>query len=61
MLDGSNVHLLKIVYGIDILVCENVVNFRTTVDTTASQELMDGNGFRHDLFSTGNKVHNTGV
>ena len=32
-----------------------------TVETAASQELMDGNCFGHDLFSKGNKVYNTGV
>ena len=32
-----------------------------TVDTVASQELMYGNCFRRDVFSTGNKVHNTEV
>ena len=49
------------VYGIDLLVCDKVVNFRMTVDTEASQELIYGNCFGHDVFSTGKKIHNTGV
>ena len=32
----------KIVYNVHFLVCDKVVTFRMAVDTTASQELMDG-------------------
>ena len=39
------------VYGIDLLVCDKVVNFRMTVDTEASQELMDENYSEYDVFS----------
>ena len=61
MIDGSTVHWLKIVYGIDFLVYDKVVIFRMTVETASSQEVMNGNCFGHDIFSTGNKVNNTGV
>ena len=61
MIDVSTFHWLKIVYGIDFLVCDKSVNFIMTSYTASSQQLMDGKYFGRDLFSTGGGLHNTGV
>ena len=60
-LDVLAFHQLKIVFGVDLLVCDKVVNSRMTVDTAASKELMDEKYSGDKVFITGNKVHNMGV